>query len=74
MQTLANWWEEFLNYFNKGYTSAVVEGSTMRFGAQYAGLLDTLSLKISSSMSWLSMETYPAPSHKSDENQEGFVS
>jgi transposase len=25
-QTLLNWWEEFLNYFNEGFTSAVVEG------------------------------------------------
>ena len=25
-QTLQNWWNEFLNYFNEGYTSAVVEG------------------------------------------------
>jgi transposase len=25
-QTLTNWWEEFLNYFNEGFTSAVVEG------------------------------------------------
>jgi len=25
-QTLSNWWEEFLNYFNEGFTSAVVEG------------------------------------------------
>lgn len=25
-QTLTNWWEEFLNYFNQGVTSAVVEG------------------------------------------------
>ncbi len=24
--TLQNWWEEFLNYFNEGFTSAVVEG------------------------------------------------
>ena len=24
--TLLNWWEEFLNYFNEGFTSAVVEG------------------------------------------------
>ena len=25
-QTLSNWWDEFLNYFNEGITSAVVEG------------------------------------------------
>lgn len=25
-QTLQNWWNEFLNYFNEGFTSAVVEG------------------------------------------------
>jgi transposase len=25
-QTLHNWWNEFLNYFNEGFTSAVVEG------------------------------------------------
>jgi len=25
-QTLQHWWEEFLNYFNEGFTSAVVEG------------------------------------------------
>lgn len=25
-QTLQHWWEEFLNYFNEGVTSAVVEG------------------------------------------------
>ena len=25
-QTLENWWDEFLNYFNEGFTSAVVEG------------------------------------------------
>jgi len=25
-QTLHNWWEEFLNYFNEGFTSGVVEG------------------------------------------------
>jgi transposase len=25
-QTLKNWWEEFLNYFNEGVTSGVVEG------------------------------------------------
>jgi transposase len=25
-QTLSNWWCEFLNYFNEGFTSAVVEG------------------------------------------------
>jgi transposase len=25
-QTLSNWWNEFLNYFNEGFTSAVVEG------------------------------------------------
>lgn len=25
-QTLQNWWEEFLNYFNEGVTSGVVEG------------------------------------------------
>lgn len=25
-QTLSNWWDEFLNYFNEGFTSAVVEG------------------------------------------------
>lgn len=25
-QTLLNWWDEFLNYFNEGFTSAVVEG------------------------------------------------
>jgi len=25
-QTLQNWWEEFLNYFNEGFTSGVVEG------------------------------------------------
>ena len=25
-QTLLNWWNEFLNYFNEGFTSAVVEG------------------------------------------------
>jgi transposase len=25
-KTLANWWDEFLNYFNEGFTSAVVEG------------------------------------------------
>ena len=24
--TLQHWWEEFLNYFNEGFTSAVVEG------------------------------------------------
>ena len=24
--TLKNWWNEFLNYFNEGFTSAVVEG------------------------------------------------
>jgi transposase len=24
--TLSNWWDEFLNYFNEGFTSAVVEG------------------------------------------------
>ena len=24
--TLSNWWNEFLNYFNEGFTSAVVEG------------------------------------------------
>jgi transposase len=26
VKTLENWWEEFLNYFNEGFTSAVVEG------------------------------------------------
>lgn len=26
VKTLQNWWEEFLNYFNEGFTSAVVEG------------------------------------------------
>jgi len=25
-QTLQHWWEEFLNYFNEGLTSGVVEG------------------------------------------------
>lgn len=25
-QTLQHWWQEFLNYFNEGFTSAVVEG------------------------------------------------
>ncbi len=25
-QTLLRWWEEFLNYFNEGFTSAVIEG------------------------------------------------
>ncbi len=25
-KTLSNWWNEFLNYFNEGFTSAVVEG------------------------------------------------
>lgn len=25
-QTLQNWWEEFLNYFNEGFSSGVVEG------------------------------------------------
>jgi transposase len=25
-QTLSNWWNEFLNYFNEGFTSGVVEG------------------------------------------------
>ena len=25
-KTLENWWDEFLNYFNEGFTSAVVEG------------------------------------------------
>lgn len=25
-QTLSNWWNEFLNYFDEGFTSAVVEG------------------------------------------------
>ena len=25
-QTLLNWWEEFLNYFNEGFTSSIVEG------------------------------------------------
>jgi transposase len=25
-QTLLHWWDEFLNYFNEGFTSAVVEG------------------------------------------------
>jgi len=25
-QTLRNWWDEFLNYFNEGVTSGVVEG------------------------------------------------
>jgi transposase len=25
-QTLSNWWDQFLNYFNEGFTSAVVEG------------------------------------------------
>jgi transposase len=25
-RTLSNWWDEFLNYFNEGFTSAVVEG------------------------------------------------
>lgn len=25
-QTLQHWWDEFLNYFNEGFTSAVVEG------------------------------------------------
>ena len=25
-QTLHNWWQEFLNYFNEGITSGVVEG------------------------------------------------
>ena len=25
-QTLQHWWEEFLNYFNEGFTSGVVEG------------------------------------------------
>lgn len=25
-KTLANWWAEFLNYFNEGFTSGVVEG------------------------------------------------
>lgn len=25
-QTLLRWWEEFLNYFNEGFTSSVVEG------------------------------------------------
>jgi len=25
-KTLQNWWEEFLNYFNEGFTSGVVEG------------------------------------------------
>ena len=24
--TLENWWDELLNYFNEGFTSAVVEG------------------------------------------------
>jgi transposase len=24
-QTLQNWWNEFLNYFNEGFTSGVVE-------------------------------------------------
>jgi transposase len=25
-QTLSNWWNEFLNYFNEGFTSGIVEG------------------------------------------------
>jgi transposase len=65
-QTLSNWWEEFLNYFNEGLTSAVVEGlnNAIRGTIHRAyGYLENFRLHV-----MVEHGNLPILSHKSDES------